>query len=156
MGNKIDQEDIELLRMDKKTDKKNRSNRPKKQTEDNHQHRQPQRGSQKSLAQAPFDMETLNKLAHTPLPAGLKFPKDLSLEQLQHIINEFHTQETRTDLLSDLPLDFEPEKSVFSFLYTMNTFKDPSVVSRAYLMSVRVCWHGACVMTSVPHYLCNK
>ncbi|KAK3828723.1 MAG: hypothetical protein J3Q66DRAFT_435206 [Benniella sp.] len=92
----------------------------------------PQQRRGRTLAQMPFDMESidmasLGKLSHTPLPVGLKFPKDLSLEQLQKIINDFHKNETRTDVLTQLPMDFEPQKSIFSFLYTMNTFKDPSI-----------------------------
>ncbi|GJJ73776.1 hypothetical protein EMPS_06134 [Entomortierella parvispora] len=128
MGIKSEKEDNKLLRRDKKANKKSHGNHHEEHADSNNRQRQSQRGSQKVLAQAPFDLESLSNLAlHTPLPAGLKFPKELSLEQLQKIINEFHTEETRTDLLSNLPLSFEPEKSVFSFIYTMNTFKDPTV-----------------------------
>ncbi|KAG0326947.1 hypothetical protein BGZ99_008712 [Dissophora globulifera] len=86
----------------------------------------------KELAQSSFDLKSIDmaslaKVPKTPLPVGLKFPKDLSLEQLQKIIVDFHKNETRTDVLTHLPLDFEPQKSIFSFLYTMNTFRDPSV-----------------------------
>ncbi|KAG0219434.1 hypothetical protein BGX31_011310 [Mortierella sp. GBA43] len=97
-----------------------------------HERRLTQKHEQNVLAQAPFDMDSIDmaslaKLSHTPLPVGLKFPKDLSLEQLQKIINDFHRNETRTDILTQLPMDFEPQKSIFSFLYTMNTFKDPTL-----------------------------
>ena len=70
-------------------------------------------------------------LAKSSLPAGLTFPKELTLEQLQSIIAKFHWNETRTDVLAPLPMDFEPDKSIFTFLYTMNVFKDPTV--RAWL-----------------------
>ncbi|KAF8933200.1 hypothetical protein BGZ47_010990 [Haplosporangium gracile] len=66
-------------------------------------------------------------LAKTSLPAGLKFPKELTLEQLQSIIQKFHWNETRTDIRAPLPMDFEPDKSIFSFLYSLNDFKDPTV-----------------------------
>ncbi|KAF9363458.1 hypothetical protein BGX34_004108 [Mortierella sp. NVP85] len=92
----------------------------------------PQQRQGRILALMPFDMESidmasLSKLCHTPLPVGLKFPEDLSLEQLQKIINDFHKNETRADVLTQLPMDFEPQKSIFSFLYTTNIFKDPSI-----------------------------
>ncbi|KAF9193998.1 hypothetical protein BGZ50_006843 [Haplosporangium sp. Z 11] len=71
-------------------------------------------------------MEKLKALAKTPLPARLMFPKELSLG-LKHIIDEFHFNETRTDILTELPKDFEPDKSIFTFLYTISTFKDPTI-----------------------------
>lgn len=91
----------------------------------------PQSG-QKFLGLPPLDakgpdLKALGTITKTPLPAGLKFPKELSLEQLQSIIYNFHQNETRTDILTPLPQAFQPEKSVFSFLYTMNTFLDPTV-----------------------------
>ncbi|KAF9913217.1 hypothetical protein BX616_010139 [Lobosporangium transversale] len=69
-------------------------------------------------------LETVTKAL---LPTGLKSSKDLSLEKLQQIVRDFHANETRTDVLTQLPLDFEPEKSIFSFFYTMKSFKDPTV-----------------------------
>ncbi|KAG0078817.1 hypothetical protein BGZ92_001301, partial [Podila epicladia] len=84
---------------------------------------------QNVLAQLPLDLDKI-KLADVekiPLPAGLKFPSGFSLDALQRVINDFHIQETRTDILSDLPLDFEPNKSIYSFLYVMNTYRDPEV-----------------------------
>ncbi|KAF9116038.1 hypothetical protein BGX27_005271 [Mortierella sp. AM989] len=96
------------------------------------QHLVVSRQDQKVLAQLPLDIdsldiESLSTLARTQLPTGLKLPDNLDLKQLQNIINEFHKNETRTDVLTELPQDFEPAKSVFSFLYAMNTFKDPSL-----------------------------
>jgi hypothetical protein len=144
MANNIDYKDTVLVRrsgeeIDKvknhhRSSRKNQPSHEKLIEESHHRYQQKnekqlQHGLQRSLAQAAFDLNTLSQLKHTPLPAGLKFPKELSLEQLQGIINEFHAQETRTDLLSNLPLDFEPQKSVFSFLYTLNTFKDPTTVN---------------------------
>ncbi|KAF9347284.1 hypothetical protein BGX26_001227 [Mortierella sp. AD094] len=87
---------------------------------------------QKVLAQLPFDLDSLDikslsALSKTPLPGGLKFPSDLNLGQIQKLIHDFHENETRTDVLTELPQDFEPSKSIFSFLYAMNTFKDPSL-----------------------------
>ncbi|KAG9323700.1 hypothetical protein KVV02_008118 [Mortierella alpina] len=92
---------------------------------------QPQPG-QKILGLPPVneespDLKALGTITKTPLPAGLKFPKELSLEQLQSIIYNFHLNETRTDILTPLPQAFQPEKSVFSFLYTMNTYMDPTI-----------------------------
>ncbi|KAF9942499.1 hypothetical protein BGZ67_001481 [Mortierella alpina] len=92
---------------------------------------QPQPG-QKILGLPPVDekspdLKALGTITKTPLPAGLKFPKELSLEQLQSIIYNFHLNETRTDILTPLPQAFQPEKSVFSFLYTMNTYLDPTI-----------------------------
>ncbi|KAF9921317.1 hypothetical protein FBU30_008696 [Linnemannia zychae] len=66
-------------------------------------------------------------IAKSPLPAGLKFPKELTLEQLQSIVENFHKNETRTDVLVPLPMDFEPDKSIFTFLYSINRFMDPTV-----------------------------
>lgn len=66
-------------------------------------------------------------LVKSSLPAGLKFPKELTLEQLQSIIKKFHWNETRTDVRTPLPMDFEADKSIFTFLYTINRFKDPTV-----------------------------
>lgn len=88
-----------------------------------------QRKGQKVLAQLPFDLNTFKvaDVEKIPLPAGLKFPSGFSLDALQRVINDFHIQETRTDILSDLPLDFEPDKSIYSFLYVMNTYRDPEV-----------------------------
>ncbi|KAF9094980.1 hypothetical protein BGX29_009222, partial [Mortierella sp. GBA35] len=63
----------------------------------------------------------------SPLPIGLKFPKELTLEQLRSTIAKFHQEETRTDVLSPLPMDFEPDKSIFTFLYAINRFKDPTL-----------------------------
>ncbi|KAF8930366.1 hypothetical protein BGZ58_008283 [Dissophora ornata] len=85
-----------------------------------------------ALSQVPFDLDSidmasLNKISKTPLPVGLTFPKDLSLERLQKAIYDFHKNETRTDILTGLPLEFEPQKSIFSFLYTLNTFRDPTL-----------------------------
>ncbi|KAF9121672.1 hypothetical protein BGW39_010354 [Mortierella sp. 14UC] len=71
--------------------------------------------------------EISNTLAKLPLPVGLKFPKELTLEQLQNIIETFHANEARTDIRAPLPLDFEADKSVFTFLYSINRFKDPTV-----------------------------
>ncbi|CAO3571214.1 unnamed protein product [Mortierella alpina] len=80
-----------------------------------------------SVDAAAPDLKALGTITKTPLPAGLKFPKELSLEQLQAIIYNFHQNETRTDILTPLPQAFQPEKSIFSFLYTMNTFMDPTI-----------------------------
>ncbi|KAG0271823.1 hypothetical protein BGZ95_000312 [Linnemannia exigua] len=66
-------------------------------------------------------------LSKSPLPVGLKFPKELTLEQLHNIIETFHKNETRTDIRAPLPMDFEADKSVFTFLYSINNFKDPTV-----------------------------
>ena len=98
--------------------------------------KQPQhRHNQGALSQLPFDLDSidmasLEKIFKSPLPVGLKFPKDLGLEQLQKIIHDFHKNETRTDILTPLPLEFEPQKSIFSFLYTLSTFRDPTVRSQ--------------------------
>ncbi|KAF9908734.1 hypothetical protein EC991_009544 [Linnemannia zychae] len=91
----------------------------------------------KNLDMKNFDMKSLdvNKisekisstLAKSPLPAGLKFPKELTLEQLQNIIETFHANETRTDIRAPLPMDFEADKSIYTFLYSINRFKDPTV-----------------------------
>ncbi|KAF9208073.1 hypothetical protein BGZ59_010806 [Podila verticillata] len=88
-----------------------------------------QRQGQRVLAKLPFDPNTVNTadIEMTPLPAGLKFPSGFSLDNLKKILNDFHIQETRTDILSDLPLDFEPDKSIYSFLYVMNTYRDPEI-----------------------------
>ncbi|KAG0034358.1 hypothetical protein BGZ82_005777, partial [Podila clonocystis] len=88
-----------------------------------------QHKGQKVLAQLPFDLDKIKvaDVEKLPLPAGLKFPSGFSLDALQRVINDFHIQETRTDILSDLPLDFEPDKSIYSFLYVMNTYQDPEV-----------------------------
>jgi hypothetical protein len=67
-------------------------------------------------------------LTKSSLPAGLKFPKELTLEQLHSIIEKFHWNETRTDIRAPLPMDFEPDKSIFTFLYSINRFKDPTVI----------------------------
>ncbi|KAI1320190.1 hypothetical protein EDD11_001795 [Mortierella claussenii] len=66
-------------------------------------------------------------LPKTPLPFGLKSSKDLNSEQLQKIIDDFHRNETRTDVLTQLPMQFESQKSIFGFLYTINIFMDPAV-----------------------------
>lgn len=94
-----------------------------------------QRKGQKVLAQLPFDLNTVKAadIEKTPLPAGLKFPSGFSLDNLHKIINDFHIQETRTDILSDLPLDFEPDKSIYSFLYVMNTYRDPEVTQSLFM-----------------------
>ncbi|KAF9286985.1 hypothetical protein BGZ68_002365 [Mortierella alpina] len=109
--------------------------RQRKDNEDaSHKKKGPQKpqSGQKFLGLPPLDakgpdLKALGTITKTPLPAGLKFPKELSLEQLQSIIYNFHQNETRTDILTPLPQAFQPEKSVFSFLYTMNTFLDPTI-----------------------------
>ncbi|KAF9581810.1 hypothetical protein BGW38_001045 [Lunasporangiospora selenospora] len=89
------------------------------------------RQHQKRLTQAAFsllpDLISSEAVSQTGSEPSLKLPKGMSLEKLQHIIHDFHIQETRTDVLSELPLDFEPAKSVFSYLYIMNTYRDPSL-----------------------------
>src|SRR5690554_8161361 len=55
-----------------------------------HQHRDQKALAQKSFDIKSIDVEKLKALTKTPLPAGLTFPKELSLEQLKHIIDEFH------------------------------------------------------------------
>ncbi|KAF9431406.1 hypothetical protein BGZ76_000340 [Entomortierella beljakovae] len=87
---------------------------------------------QKFLAQMPFDLDNINikalgDLAKTQIPTELTIPSNSNLGKLQEIIDEFHKNETRIDVLSELPRDFEPAKSIFSFLYAMKTFKDPSI-----------------------------
>src|SRR5690242_3675765 len=67
-----------------------------------------QHQGQKFLAQIPFDLDNINikalgDLANTPIPAGLTLPKDLNIEQLQKIIDEFHINETRPDAHVLLP-----------------------------------------------------
>ncbi|KAG0369711.1 hypothetical protein BGZ54_009137 [Gamsiella multidivaricata] len=113
----------------KKHERSSTNNNPGKHSEQ-HQEQQnlaQQQNGQRVLALAPFDLKSIVKMPRTPLHIGLKFPKDISLEQLQKIIKDFHKNETRTDVRTELPMDFEPQKSIFSFLYTMNTFKDPTV-----------------------------
>ncbi|KAF9147942.1 hypothetical protein BG015_010344, partial [Linnemannia schmuckeri] len=65
-------------------------------------------------------------LAKSSLPAGLKFPKELTLEHLQSTIQKFHWNETRTDIRAPLPMIFEPDKSIFTFLYSLHSYKDPT------------------------------
>lgn len=79
-------------------------------------------------------------LAKSSLPAGLKFPKELTLEQLQSTIAKFHWNETRTDLRTPLPMDFEADKSIFTFLYTINHFKDPTVIALLFIIFFRL-WY---------------
>ncbi|KAF9428401.1 hypothetical protein BGZ94_002501, partial [Podila epigama] len=89
----------------------------------------PQSKGQQVLAQLPIIKNSVNldSVTELPLPAGLTFPNGLSLDKLQKTINEFHIEETRTDIRAALPMTFQPEKSIYSFLYVMNTYSDPSV-----------------------------
>lgn len=85
----------------------------------------------KSLDVNKIGEKLTDTLTKSSLPAGLKFPNELTLEQLQSIIAKFHWNETRTDIRAPLPMDFEPDKSIFTFLYSINRFKDPTVICPA-------------------------
>lgn len=113
---------------------KHRQQKPRK-TNNKKFAQQLQRKGQRVLAQLPFDLNKVKvaDVEKIPLPAGLEFPSGFSLDNLQKIINDFHIQETRTDVLSDLPLDFEPDKSIYSFLYVMNTYRDPEVTQSLFM-----------------------
>ncbi|KAF9304518.1 hypothetical protein BGZ74_001361 [Mortierella antarctica] len=126
--------------------------------------KQLQHKGQNVLAQLPFDLDKI-KLADVekiPLPAGLQFPSGFSLDALQRVINDFHIQETRTDILSDLPLDFEPNKSIYSFLYVMNTYRDPEVSSLVYVSQCFNCHSGNfcpapnVTVPCIPGFYCPK
>ncbi|KAG0334541.1 hypothetical protein BG004_000365, partial [Podila humilis] len=127
-----------------KYSQRGRHRHPKRSTaSNNHKYAQHLiRRGQKALAQFPsLDVNDINieEVKKVPSPAGLEFPSGFNMDKLQKVINEFHIQETRTDILTDLPLTFEPEKSIFSFLYVMNTYMDPDVKSLA-----------ACPVASTP------
>ncbi|KAF9974922.1 hypothetical protein BGZ73_001583 [Actinomortierella ambigua] len=62
------------------------------------------------------------------LPVGIRVPnKTMSLSWLKKVMDDFHFQETRTDVLADLPTGFEKEKSIFTAIYSVYEHTDPEV-----------------------------
>ncbi|KAG0230455.1 hypothetical protein BGW42_000932 [Actinomortierella wolfii] len=99
-------------------------------------------GRNRALGQLPFDLEGLDPsdledihsiddikamLSRPPaLPVGLRLPnKTMNLDWLKKVIEDFHYQETRKDVLADLPRDFEKDKSIFTAIYSVYEHKDP-------------------------------
>ncbi|KAG0242721.1 hypothetical protein BGW41_003617 [Actinomortierella wolfii] len=99
-------------------------------------------GRNRALGQLPFDLEGLDPsdledihsiddikamLNRPPaLPVGLRLPnKTMNLDWLKKVIEDFHYQETRKDVLADLPRDFEKDKSIFTAIYSVYEHKDP-------------------------------
>ncbi|KAG0269130.1 hypothetical protein DFQ27_004703 [Actinomortierella ambigua] len=72
------------------------------------------------------DIKTmLSKPPQTP-SLGIQLPnKTMSLNWLKKVINEFHYQETRTDVLADLPREFDKGKSIYTTIYSLYEHTDP-------------------------------